>query len=202
MSLLTLPICKSRKFSNSYWCDWGGDVSLVQMSVFGLIFGVLCNDTLPPYPEEESGHCSPRTPGNAGQGVFFLCMGPAGAPVFVSERQTLLSPVSPSLRVAASVMSTWASCGSWPLPRFPCAEDLLPAGRLCVQMDRCVCVLHRYTLTFLMSSLKCCVFRELSLATLNGIAVPSPTLFLLLPQSTCYLHHALSAYFFCLLTCS
>lgn len=95
MSLLTLPICKSRKCSNSYWCDWGGDVSLVQMSVFGLIFGVLCNDTLPPYPEEESGHCSPSTPGNAGQGVFFLCMGPAGAPVFVSERQTLLIPSFP-----------------------------------------------------------------------------------------------------------
>lgn len=42
-----------------------------------MIFGVLCDDTLPPYPEEESGHYSLSTP-NAGQGVFLLCMGPAG----------------------------------------------------------------------------------------------------------------------------
>ena len=34
-----------------------------------MIFGVLCGDTLPPYPEEESGHYSPSTPSNAGQGV-------------------------------------------------------------------------------------------------------------------------------------
>ena len=83
-----------------------------------MIFGVLCDDTLPPYPEEESGHYSLSTPDNAGQGVFLLCMGPAGTSVSVSERQTLLSPVSPSLCVAASVMSAWASCGSWPLPPF------------------------------------------------------------------------------------
>lgn len=167
-----------------------------------MIFGVLCDDTLPPYPEEESGHYSLSTPGNAGQGVFLLCMGPAGTSVSVSERQTLLSPVSPSLCVAASVMSAWASCGSWPLPPFPRAEGLLPAGRLYVQMDRYVCGLHRYTSTFLMSSLKRYIFRKLSLATLNGIAVPSPTLFLLLPQSTCHHLQALCTYCFCLLTCS
>lgn len=38
MSLLTFPIGKSSKCSNSYWCDWGGDVSLVQMSGFGYDF--------------------------------------------------------------------------------------------------------------------------------------------------------------------
>lgn len=148
-----------------------------------MIFGVLCGDTLPPYPEEESGHYSPSTPSNAGQGVFLICMGPAGTPVSVSERQTPLSLVSPSLHVAASVMSTWASCGSWPLPPFPRAEGLLPAGRLYVQMDHRDCCLHRYTSTFLMSSLKRYVFRKLSLATLNGIAVPSQPCFFSFPKA-------------------
>lgn len=142
-----------------------------------------CVTTLCLHPEEESGHYSPSTPSNAGQGVFLICMGPAGAPVSVRERQTPLSPVSPSLHVAASVLSTWASCGSWPLPPFPHAEGLLPAGRLYVQVDRHVCCLHRYTSTFLMSSLKRCVFRKLSLATLNGIAVPSQPCFSSFPKA-------------------
>lgn len=138
-----------------------------------MIFGVLCDDTLPPYPEEESGHYSLSTPGNAGQGVPSLCMGPAGTSVSVSERQTLLSLVSPLCCCFCYVCLglLWFLATSLFLML---RASFLQGDYMCRWIAMSV-VCTGAGLNLPMSSLKRHIFRKLSLATLNGIAVPSPT---------------------------
>lgn len=117
---------------------------------------------------------------------------------FCDERQTLLSLVSP-LCVATSVMSAWASCGSWLLPPFPHAEGLLPAGRLYVQMDRYVWLVSGHVLNFSYVFTQMVYFQEAFFSYPRNCS-PS-TLFLLLPQTACLYPISGSVYLllFCLL---
>lgn len=140
-----------------------------------MIFGVLWDDTLPPYPEEESGHCSPSTPSNAGQGVLSLhgsCRG-----FCFCEWKT--NPAIPSFPFSACCCFCYVYLGLlWFLATSPfslcwgppsCREIICADGSLCL----CSAQVH-LNLPYVFTQKFCFQGAFLSHPKLNCSPLPNP----------------------------